>query len=105
MYRMLRKWRLDALYGLDRRGSAGASAWRGFSPIKTAAWGAHQRIKDFRSPKSPIPQLSLERTVYSCTAMPHTRRPDTTAAGSKHSGGDTTSKQRVTTLAILTSNS
>jgi len=70
MYKTLRKWRLDALYGLDRSGSAGASACKGFKPMNPAPCGATQRINDLRSLKSPIPQLSRDRSVYSCTAMP-----------------------------------
>ena len=45
---------------------------------------AIQRISISKSRKSPMPQLSWERSVYSCTATPHSRRPAAIAAGSKH---------------------
>ena len=57
MYRTLRKCRFDALYGLARSGSAGASACSGFKPMKPAPRGASQRISALKSPKSPMPQL------------------------------------------------
>src|ERR1700692_553310 len=94
MYRTLRKWRLDALYGLDLSGSAGASACRGFKPMNPAPCGATHRIKDRRSLKSPMPQLPHERSVYSCTAIPHNRPPALIGAGSKQRGGETISRQR-----------
>ena len=82
MYSTLRKCRLEALYGLDLPGSAGASACKGFKPMNPAPCEATQRISSRRSLKSPMPQLSRDRSVYSCTTMPQSRPPAAIGAGS-----------------------
>ncbi len=49
---------------------------------ETRAAGRQPADERFRSLKSPMPQFCRERTVYSCTAMPHRRRPSRIACGS-----------------------